>query len=871
MVILPLLSTLYHSAPQLNEYRLLSILCVANACVLLQSVLVCWGDPDTSTECNADKGWAFAVSLLACIFGIGLLLLGQVQPKFLGGSLQWAELLLFLWWICACVRLTFQAPFHLVGNGYLGCWAAMLCAGRLAAEHFTVLQQAQAWTADPLTVLLVASVLEATQTIFIFSEDEDHIHIADMTTRTTSLFIPVVRVDRKAEEWGITFGLVSAVFCGSHFAIQRLISQQLSPKPCCIKVITWFSRCLAVFFILWWTSAVLLLTFHHPYLVVSTGYISCWVAWSASLALLYNVVGVANLQWLSSKIPSIAQMPELAILPLLSLAVLGACLADPLVAQDTDLDDKTLIIIISSTLCSVGATLLLCAQQCSSCVVSDKNVAIFGVTMMVLWAAVCFLCTFGHPFRLLGNGSLAAWATFISAGMLVKRQASALGNAGLDRLAAEAWNHLELAGVACSACLMVLQGAHDSTRCIEDENCQASYSWAIFCGMGSLAIALFAHACSYVIRLQTLFRWAVLLLSIWWSISLVRFTFYGPYVFADIAFVSCWVAFAASWKLCVKLWPECLGKLSDAPEFLEKPNVNVVSVVPANEARDSLKRNISFEKRGWGLDIVEDAEELKSLRSVLHVTDPENLGWGRDVRMKGKYKTLELVHAWSIDSPQRSKVYEFKKEVVNREVRLLRDASFDVTSVKTKLDAAAHRLATATVPLDDSIHEKLLLHGTKPEHALSILHNGLNEKLSGGLFGKGVYLAEDPSKIDQYCTIDEKLGMGDANVLELQKMLYKNNATHSGQLLYCFVARAVLGFPIYTKDGETNVSAPFQPIYVTADKRELTTIPNSTPPMHYHSLIAEAGKGNKVERHREFIVFDGDRLLLEYLVAYRRK
>merc|ERR1712139_485798 len=94
--------------------------------------------------------------------------------------------------------------------------------------------------------------------------------------------------------------------------------------------------------------------------------------------------------------------------------------------------------------------------------------------------------------------------------------------------------------------------------------------------------------------------------------------------------------------------------------------------------------------------------------------------------------------------------------------------------VKTKLDDAARKLLN----LDEAVNEKCLLHGTKPDHALSIIHNGLNEKLSGGLFGKGVYLAEDPSKIDQYCTPDVKLGEGSDQAKNLQQVLYRNGLVH---------------------------------------------------------------------------------------------
>lgn len=50
--------------------------------------------------------------------------------------------------------------------------------------------------------------------------------------------------------------------------------------------------------------------------------------------------------------------------------------------------------------------------------------------------------------------------------------------------------------------------------------------------------------------------------------------------------------------------------------------------------------------------------------------------------------------------------------------------------------------------------------------------------------------------------------------------------------------------------------------------RELAPIPNVQPPIPYHSLIAEKGRG--LVRYREFILFHGEYVLPEFLLAYHR-
>merc|ERR1712129_226808 len=103
----------------------------------------------------------------------------------------------------------------------------------------------------------------------------------------------------------------------------------------------------------------------------------------------------------------------------------------------------------------------------------------------------------------------------------------------------------------------------------------------------------------------------------------------------------------------------------------------------------------------------------------------------------------------------------------------------DIPKVITKLDHIGRKLHV----LED-VNEKVFLHGTKPEHVSKIVNSGLNERFSGGLFGKGVYLAEDPSKIDQYCTS----GIGDERTV-LEAMLYTNHGllAPSEDVMYCFI------------------------------------------------------------------------------------
>merc|ERR1712110_975296 len=96
-------------------------------------------------------------------------------------------------------------------------------------------------------------------------------------------------------------------------------------------------------------------------------------------------------------------------------------------------------------------------------------------------------------------------------------------------------------------------------------------------------------------------------------------------------------------------------------------------------------------------------------------------------------------------------------------------SGFCVRSITSNLNSRAARLRPA---LRET--EGWYLHGTKPETVLAILSGGLNERLCTGLFGRGVYLAEDPEKADQYVAPDPKYK---ANGLDdLHQILYRRGS-----------------------------------------------------------------------------------------------
>ena len=163
----------------------------------------------------------------------------------------------------------------------------------------------------------------------------------------------------------------------------------------------------------------------------------------------------------------------------------------------------------------------------------------------------------------------------------------------------------------------------------------------------------------------------------------------------------------------------------------------------------------------------------------------------------------------------------------------------------------------------------ILLHGTNPDRLLDLLSTGLNERFAGTgagtAFGDGVYLAEDPGKTDQYVGADSAYDSSS----ELHKRLYDEAVHHPDDVFYVLAVRAALGFPVRTQHmGQSATSmdngAPIFPISF----HELSAVPGVTPPIFHHSLIAELGK--VIERYREFVLFHGEYVHIDYVIAYHR-
>ena len=108
----------------------------------------------------------------------------------------------------------------------------------------------------------------------------------------------------------------------------------------------------------------------------------------------------------------------------------------------------------------------------------------------------------------------------------------------------------------------------------------------------------------------------------------------------------------------------------------------------------------------------------------------------------------------------------------------------------------------------------------------------------------------------------------DAELRALHKILYRRT-THPGNVFYLLLCRVVMGHTMNTIGGATSMDDGSE-IWTVQDK-VLAAVPEVSPPIHYHSLVAEPSPYGRIQRHREFIQFEKDRVYVDYVLAYQRR
>lgn len=284
----------------------------------------------------------------------------------------------------------------------------------------------------------------------------------------------------------------------------------------------------------------------------------------------------------------------------------------------------------------------------------------------------------------------------------------------------------------------------------------------------------------------------------------------------------------------------------------------------------------------WKFTAVRDEVLLKGLQACLATNSDVLQMRGRDDPAPKDHSGFKLACAWQVEHHRLWSQYQAAAQGVSAEVQAAPKGVGRGPVLKMRNESSRDEPAQAGhcdwsvalgCPLKDSINEKILCHGVAPANVTKVLH-GFSERFCSrtSKFGQGCYLAEDCGKADQYTcgadgsSLDSRFG----DHVDLHRLLFgtktPNLNPHPGDLHYVFFCRAVLGHAARTEDGRTELSTGKNLFAEASGQRELAAIEGSTLP--YHSLLVETG--GAVKRYREIVLFHGERIYPEFLVAYQR-
>ncbi len=205
----------------------------------------------------------------------------------------------------------------------------------------------------------------------------------------------------------------------------------------------------------------------------------------------------------------------------------------------------------------------------------------------------------------------------------------------------------------------------------------------------------------------------------------------------------------------------------------------------------------------------------KRIQKIFNNTMIEKyIGSGRDSHGI-KFKKFKVCNVYVIKNPKLARKYKYRVGRIYE-----KNKRKNITQIKCATDGAK-------IELDHQINEKILFHGTSPKNIQSIVNEGLH-KGESGLFGKGIYFAENISKSDEYI-------MEDADG-------------------FCWVilARVCMGNPC-----------------ITTKQKDISKIRKK------NSLLAECKRTSRKKRaflmrYREFVINRNSQCYPEFIVKYKR-
>jgi len=156
--------------------------------------------------------------------------------------------------------MTFKGPFHILGNGYLAAWAALVCSSLLAMKY-------------------IDRVRELLNDLGLYGRELCFVCIGSTVLFTQALWDCASGQCSSGRAWGMACGLVSMAACLGIVLLRDRIAAHV--------------KWVMISLFAWWSVALFSLTFCTTHVRTGNSYFACWGAWAAcARALLQQFPGL---------------------------------------------------------------------------------------------------------------------------------------------------------------------------------------------------------------------------------------------------------------------------------------------------------------------------------------------------------------------------------------------------------------------------------------------------------------------------------------------------------------------------------------------------------------------------------------------------
>lgn len=250
-----------------------SILLFASALVMVQTAVDC----DDTGACEAERGWILACSVISLVMCIILLFIRDLVKDIW----KWFTLGFLIWWVFGTGVATFEGPYAagmaggggVAGNGYFGCWAALIASVILMTNAFgeqEVGDDAEADLAKAAQQLKVSKNLLALGIISL------------VVMIAAAINCSKLGACQEYDGWAVACPCISFLTC-----VVLIIMFYLEACPDCLpEAAKWISLVLFVM----WIAGVWCMTFKRPFEAPGNGFFGSWFAVAFAGLLMFELL-----------------------------------------------------------------------------------------------------------------------------------------------------------------------------------------------------------------------------------------------------------------------------------------------------------------------------------------------------------------------------------------------------------------------------------------------------------------------------------------------------------------------------------------------------------------------------------------------------